>query len=101
MTLKLKERLKNTPVHLVPDAKNWSKWWSMRLMILTAIFQTAAITYTSLPFDFTEHFPSWVKAVLGWGALMTAIGAGVARVIQQPGQPVQTITDVDSQYRNY
>ena len=101
MTLKLKERLKNTPVHLVPDAKNWSKWWSMRLMILTAIFQTAAITYTSLPFDFTEHFPSWVKAILGWGALITAIGAGVARVIHQPGLPIQTITDAHNQYRNY
>ncbi len=98
--LNLKERLKSSPVQLVPDVKNWKRWWSMRLMILTAIFQTAAITYGSLPFAFTEDFPEWLKAALGWGALVTAIGAGVARVIQQPGEPVQTINDAN-QYRNY
>lgn len=84
MTLKLKERLKNTPVHLVPDVRNWKRWWSMRLVILTVIFQTLATTYTSLPTEFTEHLPTWAKAAFGWGALLTAASAGVARVIQQP-----------------
>ena len=101
MTLNLKEHLKDSPVCLVSDAKNWKRWWSMRLIILTAIFQSAAIAYASLPFDFTEHFPDWVKAMLGWGALVTAIGAGVARVIQQPNLPVETIGESSGDFRNY
>lgn len=73
----------------------------MRLMIVTAIFQAAAITYSSLPFELTEQFPDWLKVALGWGALSTAIAAAVARVIQQPGLPVETINDAGTHHRNW
>lgn len=111
MMLNLRGRLRSSPrsnptprrkaICLVPDVKNWKRWWSMKLIILTVVFQTAAITYISLPYTFTQYFPDWFKAILAWGALMTAIGAGVTRVIQQPGLDIPTISDIENQHRNW
>lgn len=99
MTRNYMPRFRN--IRPVSDIKHWKKWWSMRLMILTAIFQTSAIVYASMPYDFTEHFPTWMKAALGWGALMTAISAAIARVIQQPDAALPDVTNQDNPYRNY
>jgi hypothetical protein len=80
----LNERLKNSPVHLVPDVSNWKKWWSMRLIILTTIFNSIVLAYATLPSDWLPGLPTEVKTWLAVGALTSAAAAGVARVIQQP-----------------
>lgn len=75
---------KALPLQLVKDASNWKKWWSMRLIILTALFQSIVIAYATLPSDWLPGIPEGVKTALAFGALITAAAAGVARVVQQP-----------------
>lgn len=69
----------------VDDVANWKKWWSMRLLILSAFFQAITVAYAALPQDWLPSIPDFVKMCFAAGALLTAGAAGVARVVDQPG----------------
>lgn len=69
---------------LVDDVAMWKKWWSMRFMILSAIFQAVPIAYATLPSDWLPVIPDFVKLAFAAGALTTACAAAVARVVDQP-----------------
>lgn len=68
---------------MVPDIKDWKKWWSMRFIILTTIFSSASVTYMALPARWADKVPDWAIMVLTGGSLVTGIAAGVARVVHQ------------------
>lgn len=70
-------------VPLVPDVDNWRRWWSMRWLMATAYFSAVVAAYMTLPPDWLPTLPVWVKQVHAFGALMSAGGAAVSRVIQQ------------------
>jgi hypothetical protein len=61
---------------LIPDARRWHRFWSVRINVFCAIF---AESWPLLPFDWQQdlqaHFPH-VIAIL-------SIGSIVARVIKQ------------------
>lgn len=70
---------------LVDDVKMWKKWWSMRLLIVSAFFQAITLAYATLPADWLPAIPDSLKLGFAAGALLTAGAAGVARVVQQEG----------------
>lgn len=71
-------------MRLVPDAKDWSKWWSVRLSAASAAFSAVVVAYATLPPDWLPAIPQMVKTAMALGALVTAGAAGFARVIDQP-----------------
>lgn len=68
---------------LVDDYKKWKKWWSMRFIILSTIFTSAALVWPTLPMEWTAEFHPITKYFFGIGALTTGIAAGVSRVVKQ------------------
>jgi hypothetical protein len=68
---------------LVNDARQWHRWWSIRLIAVSAFFSTAVVAYGTLPHDWLPYLPVDAKRWLSVGALVSAGLAGVARVIQQ------------------
>lgn len=71
-------------MNLVPDVKDWSKWWSIRLAAASAAFSAVVAAYMALPPDWLPAIPQALKTALAVGALLTAGGAGFARVVDQP-----------------
>lgn len=69
---------------LVADAKDWSKWWSIRLAALSGAFSAVIAVYATVPADWLPAIPQALKTALALGAMGTAFGAGFARVIDQP-----------------
>lgn len=69
---------------LVPDVRDWTKWWSIRLAALSAAFSAVIVAYATLPPDWLPGIPAALKTALAVGALLSAGGAGFARVIDQP-----------------
>jgi len=73
---------------LVPDAKDWSKWWSIRLSIVGGSLLTflelfphhVAIVINSLPSVVTENVGSEVLKVIG---IVCIVASPIARVIKQ------------------
>jgi len=62
----------------------WHRLWSMRLMILTTIYTSAAGAWALLPPDWQPHLSEGAKAILaGIGVALPAIAA-VSRVVAQP-----------------
>lgn len=61
---------------LIPDARNWHRFWSVRLAILSAILGALEL---ALPL-WQGLVPPKTFATL---ATLTAVGAAAARVIQQ------------------
>jgi hypothetical protein len=62
----------------------WHRLWSMRLMILTTIYTTAAGAWALLPADWQPDLSEGVKALLaGIGVALPAIAA-VSRMVAQP-----------------
>lgn len=74
-------------MQLVPDFRNFWRWWSVRLAILSGMFSAVALAYAALPADWLPGIPQWVKTGLAAGALLTAAGAALTRPIQQPNLP--------------
>jgi hypothetical protein len=72
-------------MNLVPDVKDWPKWWSIRFAAASAAFSAVVVAYATLPPDWLPGIPQYLKTALAVGALVTAGGAGFARVIDQPG----------------
>ena len=70
-------------MEFVYDVKNWKKWWSMRLILLSTFFQSITLAYATLPEDWMPSIPNFLKLGFAVGALGTAGLAGVSRVIQQ------------------
>lgn len=69
---------------LVPDVKDWSKWWSVRLSALAAAFGAVVVAYATLPADWLPAIPVWLKTTCAIGSMVSAGAAGFARVIDQP-----------------
>jgi len=73
---------------LVPDVKDWSKWWSIRLSIVGGSLLTflelfphhVAIVINSLPTLVTENVGSEVLKVIG---IICICASPIARVIKQ------------------
>jgi len=73
---------------LVPDAKDWSKWWSIRLSIVGGSLLTflelfphhVAIVINSLPSVVTENVGSEVLKIIG---IVCIVASPIARVIKQ------------------
>ena len=73
---------------LVPDAKDWSKWWSIRLSIVGGSLLTflelfphhVAIVINSLPSLVTENVGNEVLKVIG---IVCIVASPIARVIKQ------------------
>lgn len=73
---------------LVPDAKNWSKWWSVRLSIIGGALLTLAEGFphaiqsvvSILPSEVTETVPDSIFKVIG---ICCVIASPIARVIRQ------------------
>lgn len=72
-------------MNLVPDVKDWHRWWSVRLAAASAAFSAVVVAYATLPPDWLPGLPQAVKTALAVGALLTAGAAGFARVVDQPG----------------
>ncbi len=70
-------------VELVDGWKNWWKWWSMRLILLSAFCSGAIAAYSLLPADFLPEIPVWFKQTLGLTAVLSAGAAAVVRPIRQ------------------
>jgi hypothetical protein len=71
-------------MNLVPDVKDWPKWWSIRFAALAAAFSAVVVAYATLPPDWLPAIPLWLKTSLAVGALVSSGGAAFARVIDQP-----------------
>ena len=70
---------------LIDEARQtWHQLWSMRLMIATTIYTSAAGAWALLPPDWQPHLSEGAKAVLaGVGVALPAIAA-VSRMVAQP-----------------
>lgn len=64
--------------------QTWHRLWSMRLMIATTIYTTAAGAWALLPPDWQPNLSESAKAILaGVGVALPAIAA-VSRMVAQP-----------------
>lgn len=69
---------------LIENAGQWHRLWSMRLMVLTTIYTTAAGAWAVMPADWQPHLSDGVKAALAIvGVLLPSIAA-VSRIVAQP-----------------
>lgn len=78
---------------LIPDAHNWSRFWSVRLSILSGAFSAVVAAYVTLPPDWLPALPAAFKQALAIGALATAFGAALARGVAQPALGQSTAGD--------
>jgi len=73
---------------LVDDARDWSKWWSVRLSIaggalltfLEAFPHAVATVVSTLPTEVTSTVPDGLFKVIG---ILCVLASPVARVIKQ------------------
>jgi len=73
---------------LVADARDWSKWWSVRLSILGGALLTflevfpahVATVINTLPAEITGQVPDTIFKVIG---ILCVLASPVARVIKQ------------------
>ena len=73
---------------LVPDAKNWAKWWSIRFSILGGAILTMVEAFphaigtviNALPPVVTSNIDSNILRVIGIGCV---IASPIARVVKQ------------------
>jgi len=73
---------------LVPDARDWTKWWSVRLSIIGGALLTLAegfphalsTIYSVLPNEVTQAVPDSIFKVIG---LVCIVASPIARVIKQ------------------
>lgn len=73
---------------LVPDARNWTKWWSVRLSIAGGVLLTMveafphaiATVLNTLPAEVTEQVGDDILKVIG---IICVIASPIARVIKQ------------------
>ena len=69
----------------IPNAAStWHRLWSMRLIILTTIYSTAAGAWVLIPPDWQPDLSHTVKVFLaGVGVALPALAA-VSRLVDQP-----------------
>jgi len=75
-------------MNLVPDVKDWYKWWSIRLSIVGGSLLTflelfphhVAIVINSIPSVVTENVGSEVLKAIG---IVCIVASPIARVIKQ------------------
>ncbi len=71
-------------MQLVHDVRNWTKWWSIRFLAMSAFAQAVIVAYATLPSDWLPAIPTQVKLGFAMFALVTAGFSGVARLVHQP-----------------
>lgn len=74
-------------VPLVDDWRNWKRWWSMRLVLASALFGSIPIAYQTLPPEQVSMLPTWLDNVSMFCGFITTILTGAARVIRQTPDP--------------
>ncbi len=72
---------------LIENAREWHRLWSMRWIIASAFFSSVIVAYATLPVDWLPALGDDVKRWLAIGALASAAGAGVSRVVKQKNLP--------------
>jgi hypothetical protein len=73
---------------LVDDAKDWSKWWSVRLSILGGALLTflevfpshVATVLNTLPAEISGQVPDTILKIIG---IVCVLASPIARVIKQ------------------
>jgi hypothetical protein len=73
---------------LVNNARDWSKWWSVRLSILGGALLTLAegfphalaTVYSTLPNEVTQAVPDGLIKIIG---ILCVLASPIARVIKQ------------------
>ena len=73
---------------LVPDARNWTKWWSVRLSIVGGVLLTfleafphaVATVFASLPDEITSTIGEPILKGIG---ILCILASPIARVIKQ------------------
>ena len=67
----------------------WHRLWSMRLIILTVAYTSAAGGWATIPDDWKPTIPSMVKGILAAVGVIIPMLAAVAIVIKQPSLPAK------------
>lgn len=75
-------------ITLVPDAKDWSRWWSVRLSLfgssilalLEAWPHAVSTIFNTLPTAVTSRLDD---EILRWVGLISIVASPIARVIEQ------------------
>jgi hypothetical protein len=75
-------------MRLVPDWREWHRWWSMRWTIATVAIAAVPASYAVLPADWLPAIPDYVKAGLALLTVFTGMATAVSRVmVQTPKDP--------------
>lgn len=69
-------------LRLVEDWRRCHKWWSVRLIAIGSVVQTAVLTASSTGLD--KYLQPALLTYLSDAALFCMIAAGIGRVIDQP-----------------
>jgi hypothetical protein len=80
--------------HMVADARDWWRWWSLRFMALAALVQAVSLSspdallvaWQNLPPDLRAMLPARIADVV---PLLLTIAAIIARHVRQPATPDQ------------
>lgn len=70
---------------LVDDWRDWTRWWSMRWLILTTASAAVIAAYNTLPADWLPEIAPWVKKAVGYVTLGSGGAAAISRVTKQKG----------------
>jgi hypothetical protein len=70
---------------LVDNAAEWKRWWSMRWIIAAAVIESLRLGWPSIPAEWVAGLPPAIPQLLGIATLVSLVGAGVSRVMKQPG----------------
>ena len=68
---------------LINNAGQWHRLWSVRFILLTALFSAIIAAYNNLPSDWLPLLPGWLKKGIALADLASAGLAGLSRVIKQ------------------
>lgn len=74
-------------IQLTIDANYVFKKWSTWLAIIAAMCAAGVASYGVLPLDMQELLPTWTKAVLAFGSVISAMLVPVATSVQQKSIP--------------
>jgi hypothetical protein len=70
-------------MNLIPDARQWHRLWSMRLMIITTLYTTAAGAWATVPDAWKPELTHVEQLILaGIGIALPALAAA-SRLVQQ------------------
>lgn len=80
---------------LVPDIRDWHRWWSVRFGMMSGACFAAAKAYTALNTmapQLVAGVPQWILTGLTTAAMGLAAGGFIARFIDQTPSPKPSVT---------